>query len=210
MSITFPLTSLFTDHTIKTQDFKIFSRQEFSRTAGGMIVAKDYSRGLWMASFSSVVMNYADSMDLQALLQTLDGSVQMFEAHDTRRPYPRAHSSGVFGDTGVINSINANRKALTISGLDANFTLSRGDMFSFVHVSGGRSLHEVSETVQANGSGLTPEFECRPHLPDEAIPSMAVTLKKPVCNMLIEPQSVEYTEGASTLGTITFKAVQYL
>jgi len=210
MSITFPLSTLFTEHTIKTGTFTLKSRQEFSRTAGGALIAKDFSRAIWAAAFQSVSMNYDDATDLEALLQSLDGSVNTFVAHDTRRPYPRKYSTGQFNDDGVIGAINANRKALTVTGLDANFQLRRGDMLSFEHVTGGKSLHVISENVNADPSGDTPEFEVRPHLPVEAIATMAVSFKVPSCLMLIEPDSVEYTEGASTLGVVAFRGVQYL
>lgn len=213
MSIAFPVSNIFTDHTIKTQLFKLRSRQEFSQTQGGRLIAKDFSRAIWTANYQSVTLNYADAVDLEALLHAMDGTVNTFLATDTRRPYPRDHSDGSFNDTGQINSINGNNKALTISGLDANFSLSRGDLFHFTYTDNSEtiySLHEVSESVVADGAGLTPEFEVRPHLPSQAAATDPVVFKIPKCLMVLEPDSVTYTEGASTLGTVGFNGIQKL
>lgn len=213
MAISFPLTSLFTEHTIKTLQFKLMSRQEFSRTQGGRLIAKDFSRAIWMADYVSVALNYDDAIDLEALLHALDGSVNRFLGKDTRRAMPRAYPTGNFNDTGQIASINANRKALTLSGLDANFAINRGDRFHFTYSDNGEtiySLHEASEAVTANGVGVTAEFEVRPHLPDQAAITNPVVFKDASCLMVIERGSVEYSEGSSTIGTVSFKAAQVL
>lgn len=210
MSVTLPLTTLFSDHVLKTAQFKLMSRGEFSRQEGGRLISVSRHPAVWLATFTSTALSYDDAVDLEALLSTLDGSVHAFEAHDTRRPYPKNYPTGSFSDTGIINSINVNNKAMTISGLPANFVITRGDKLSFAHVAGGLSLHYAVESVTADGAGLTPEFEVRPHIPSSTTTSTPVVFKKPPCYMLVIPDTVEYSEGASTLGVVTFEAVQMI
>lgn len=211
MSITLPRTDIFSEHIIITDAFNLVSRQEFSRKTGGGILAKDFGRAVWSASFVSPMLDYDDAIDLETILQSLDGAIQLFTAHDTRRPFPKAYSDGIFGDTGVINSINGNNKAMTISALDANFILTRGDKLSYTYGPDNiLALHTVQESVTANGSGLTPEFEVRPHIPDEAVTTTAVIFKKPECFMVTVPGSVTFQPSASTLGKVVFKGIQHI
>lgn len=59
-------------------DFDLFFRQELSRTAGGMTIAKDFGTPLWKASFQSTVLHVNELDMWRARLKALDGSVQPF------------------------------------------------------------------------------------------------------------------------------------
>ena len=68
---------------------------------------------------------------------------------------------------------------------------------------------EVSETVTANGSGVTGQIEVFPHVPTGVAAGQGVTLKQPACKVIIQPGSHNpgtaqnvLTEGA------TFKVIQ--
>jgi hypothetical protein len=111
----------------------------------------------------------------------------------------------------VIASINANRKALTLSGLPAGYVITMGD---YLHVDYGtpsrRALLQASEGATANGSGVTGEFEVRPHLRPGIATALAVTLKKPAAKVKIVPGSVRIETVTTLLSQLRFTARQTL
>ncbi|QDP20660.1 hypothetical protein [Bradyrhizobium cosmicum] len=209
MSISFPLTDLQTLVPIASQSFPLVSRQELSRLASGVTIGKDLGSALWMPEFSTDTIDNDDAVAYEARLNSLDGVVNIFTAGDLRRLYPRSHADGVFNDTGVLASVNANNKALALSGLDPSFALSIGDYLAFDY-SGGRALHQVVEAVTANGSGTTAQFEVRPHIRPGFSLSAAVTLKKPKGYFMLVPGSVQASTNGPVSSVISFKAVQVL
>ena len=69
--------------------------------------------------------------------------------------------------------------------------------------------NEVSETVTADGSGVTPEFEIFPHVPVGLAVNDVVTLANPACKVFVMPGSFNpgsastfFTDGAA------FKAME--
>jgi hypothetical protein len=209
VSISFPRTDILTPFLFASQSLRLSSRQEFSRMGSGITIGKDLGPALWFADYTTVAMPNDDALVLEAKLNSLDGVIGTFEAGDIRRPYPRAHQDGIFGDTGVIHSVNANGKALSLSGLDAGMALSIGDYLSFDY-GGARALHQVVEAVVANGAGLTTEFEVRPHIRSGWSLSTAVTLKLPKGIFTLAPDSIASATAGPIDSTISFKAVQFL
>lgn len=209
MSISFPRTDILTPFLFANQSLRLSSRQEFSRMASGVTIGKDFGSALWMADYTTVAMPNDDALVLEAKLNSLDGVIGTFEAGDIRRPYPKAHANGAFGDTGVIASVNANNKALSLSGLNAGMTLSVGDYLSFDY-GGARALHQVVEAVVANGLGATSEFEVRPHLRPGWSLGTAVKLKLPKGVFVLVPDSIASATVGPMDSTISFKAMQFL
>ncbi|MCK1583274.1 hypothetical protein IVB03_27850 [Bradyrhizobium sp. 168] len=209
MSISFPRTDILTPFLFASQSLRLSSRQEFSRMASGITIGKDLGSALWFADYTTVALPNDDALTLEAKLNSLDGVIGTFEAGDIRRPYPKAHEDGVFGDTGIIHSVNANNKALSLSGLDAGMALSVGDYLSFDY-GGARALHQVVEGVVASGAGLTSEFEVRPHIRSGWSLSAAVKLKLPKGVFILIPDSVASATASPMDSIISFKAVQYL
>jgi hypothetical protein len=213
MTISFPRTDImsFCGYAPDAVPLRLTSRQESSRTAGGVTVAKDLGPALWFGSYVTTELDLDDMVSFEATLNSLDGSIQTFEAGDMRRPYPKAHASGSFNDTGVLNAVDSNNKAIKISGLDAGFVLSVGDYLSFTYGT-NRALHQVMESATANGSGLTPYFEVRPHLRVgwTLSPAISVTLKKPMGVFMLVPGSVNPQMRSGLSGSVAFQAVQYL
>jgi hypothetical protein len=209
MAITFPLTDILTAVGFADQVFQPVPRQEYSRLASGVTIGKDFGSALWFATYVTDVMRNDDAVAYEALLDALDGVIQPFEAFDLRRPNPRLYTDGS-ASNGVLNTVNANNKALSLSGLHAGQVVSTGDYLSFDYA-GNRALHRVQETVTANGSGLTVEFEVRPHLRAGWALSSAVNLKAPRGIFTLVPQSVTPKQASPpTFATLSFQAVQYL
>lgn len=209
MAISFPLTDIlsvgFADQT-----FQLQSRQELSRTAGGVITGKDLGPAIWLASYTTGPLANDDALAYEAKLNSLDGVIFTFEAADLRRPYPRAHPTGACND-GVLHSVNANNKAMSLSGLVAGQIVSAGDFLSFDY-GDSRALHQAMETVTANGAGLTAEFEVRPHIrPSFTLsPATVVKLKQPRALMVLSPGSVSSRPNGGIHSVISFEAVQFL
>lgn len=209
MSISFPRTDILTPFLFASQSLRLSSRQEFSRLASGITIGKDLGPALWLADYTTVALPNDDALTLEAKLNSLDGLIGTFEAGDIRRPYPKSHPDGVFGDTGVLHSVNANNKAISIGSLDAGMVLSVGDYLSFDYA-GARALHQVVEAVVASGAGLTSEFEVRPHLRAGWTVGAAIKLKQPKGVFTLLPDSISSATVGPMDSTISFKAVQYL
>lgn len=210
MAITFPLTGLMSlcEYSPSGRPWELVHRQEFSRTAGGRTIGKDLGGPLWAGGFSTIPLHIDDMLDVEAVLNSLDGVIGTFEARDLRRPYPREHADGVFNDTGVIQSVQ-NNKAISLAGLDIGFKISRGDYLHYDYA-GRRYLHQAMENATAVSGGTTALFEVRPHLPSNMVlsPAISVTFKNPsaICSLI--PGSVSKSMISGIHGTVSFQAVE--
>lgn len=212
MTISFPRTDIMSlvRYSADTQPLQLVSRQEQSRLASGATRGKDLGPALWLGNFTTAPLPNDDASAFEAVLDSLDGIIQPFEACDLRRNLPRAHPDGVCND-GVLLSVNANNKALSLSGLAAGQVVSVGDFLSF-DFGTNRALHRVAETVTANSSGETAEFEVRPHIrPGWTLsPATAVTLKNPRGIFVMLPGSVSPKTNGGLHTVVSFQAMQYL
>jgi hypothetical protein len=211
MAITFPRTDIMTtvDFSADTVPLQLLARQELSRTAYGRTIGKSLGSAIWLGEFTTVPLPNADALVFEAMLNSLDGVTGVFEAGDMRSAaqYPRAYPTGAFNDTGVLASVNANNKALALSGLDAGMQLSVGSYLSFTY-GDSRALHQVMEAVTANGSGVTSQFEVRPFLRAGWTVGAAVRLKSPRGLFTLQPGTLAARMNDSTSSVVSFKAVQ--
>lgn len=187
------------------------SRQEFSRQANGVTRGKDFGSAIWMATYTTGPLPNDDALAYEALLNSLDGVIQPFEAFDLRRPYPRAHPTGSGASDGVLLTVNDNNKAMSLSGLTSGQVISAGDYLSFTY-GDSRAVHQAMETVTADGSGETAEFEIRPYIrPGWTIsPATTVKLKNPRGLFSLMPGTVTSRSSGGIHSVISFQAVQYL
>lgn len=209
MTITFPRTDVLTAVGFANQqNFLPVPRQELGpQQANGVAYAIDFGSALWAAGYTSEAMLNDDAVDYEALLNSLDGVIQRFEAFDKRRPGPRMHKDGS-ANNGVLLTINDNSKAISLSGLKANQIVSRGDYLSWDYGT-NRALHQASETIVANGDGVTAEFEIRPHVREGVALGAAVNMRAPRGIFAILPSSVSSTTSGP-LTTITFQIGQVI
>ncbi len=140
---------------------------------------------------------------------TLENGLKTFWGYPMSRCYPILYpngswpTGGAFNGTATLASINANRKAISLSGLPAGFVLSVGD---YVSIAG--DLHQVMEPATANGSGVTGEFEVRPHLWPAAAVADPVSVKQPACLMAIVPGSLSSDAQMAGWGSVSFSAME--
>lgn len=194
MALSFPLstTAFFDLLKVRAVSPYLEFQQELSRQGSGGVIAKDLAPALWKADVSTVPLNDDDFNDIEAMIESLQGSINTFYLYDTKRRYPKSDPTGsiVGSNTVQINSVGGDNKSLTLKGLPASYTISRGDRFSFDY--GGtpsRAYHRALETVVANGSGVTPSFMVSPYLRPGAAADQVVTLKIPTALMQIVPGS---------------------
>ncbi|OCP04996.1 MULTISPECIES: hypothetical protein [unclassified Ensifer] len=195
--------------------FWLDGQEEFSGLGSGEFLAADLGPKIWKADVTITELRHADASEVQALIESMDGSIGTFYLYDIRKQYPRLDRGGVTlgAANPVIASIGANRKSLSVSGLPAGYVLSVGDLFHFDYGSNParRAFHRVAEVATANGSGITNPFEIRPHLKAGAAVGQAIKLVKPAPKMKIIPGSFDPGTGENVFTSgMRFQAQQTL
>lgn len=194
----------------------LHDQQEYSGLGSGETLIADLGPRLWKADVAFSTMSDDDAAALQADIETLDGGINEFYLYDPRKKFPRADPNGaILGSSNVqIAALGGNNKSLSVSGLPAGYVLSKGDLFHFDYGTSPvrRALHRIVEDVVANGVGLTPSFEVRPHFRTGVQTGLAVKLVKPAAKMKLVPGSFDPGMGSVGLGTsgIAFQAMQTL
>jgi len=208
MSITYPIDLLptFPGWTI---GFSLRYRQEQSTQASGRVIVKDMGSPLWTMRAMTKMLSPNALDKWRAELNKLENGLQTFKAYPMSRCYPQAYprgswpTGGAFTGTGIVTAVNANRKAISIQAVPAGFVLTVGD---YISIDG--DLHQVMEAATANGSGVTPQFEVRPHLWPAAAVADPVLVKQPACTMAIVPGSVTSDAQLNGWGSISFSAIE--
>jgi hypothetical protein len=192
-----------------TTGFALRWRQEQSTQASGRILVKDMGMPLWTLRAVTKVLSPNNLDAWRAKLASLENGLQAFWGYSMSRCYPIAYPHGTwptgaaFNGAAALGSINANRKAITLSGLPAGFVLSVGD---YVSIAG--DVHQVMEPATAAVDGATAEFEIRPHVwPGVATPK-TVLVKQPACLMVIVPGSVGSDAALNGWGSLSFQAIE--
>lgn len=212
MAITFPLSTDFLhDFPGWTLEFDLLWRQEQSRTAGGRTFVKDLGSPLWKMTAQSRPLQRPVLDYWKARFNVLENGFHTFRAFPKSRCYPIAYPGGSWptggsfsGITAAVNSINANRKAISLKQLPAGYTGKIGD---YIQIGTG-NLHQVAEDFTANGSGVTPQFEIRPHLWPLSAVNDAVSVYRPSCLMTLVPGSLSSSAELNGFGSINFQAVE--
>ncbi len=211
-AITFPRTDIMTlvDYAADTEPPRLARRDEFSRQANGRTSAKSFGSALWVASYVTKPLPNDLARAFEAAMDSLDGVIQTFEACDLRGTMPIAYPTGACND-GNLNSVNANNKMLSLKNLAANQIVSAGDYLSFTYGT-ARAYHRAAQTVTANGSGVTVEFEVRPFIrPGWTLsPLTAVKLKNPRGIFTLVPESLSARPAGALHTVLSFQALQYI
>lgn len=204
------LTNILTgDVGFADQAFDLVDRQEFgSRTQVGATLAKEFGSGLWLASYTTEALLNSDAVTYDALLCALNGAIGKFEAFDVRRPGPLINAGGT-ASNGQLAAVNANTKAVALSGLTPGQVVSVGDYLSWTYGT-NRALHRAQEPAVANEDGLTPQFEVHPHIRQGFELGSAVNLLAPRGIFKLVPGSKKTPMQGSKRGIISFQAGQWI
>jgi hypothetical protein len=194
-----------------TTGFDLAWRQEQSVQASGRVIVKDMGSPLWSCRGISKVLSPNNLDQWRARLTSLENGLATFLGYPLSRTYPILYPKGNWptggafsGTTANLASINANRKAITVSALPAGFSLSIGD---FLSLGGNVDLHQVMEPATA-AAGTTTEFEIRPGLWPTRTTGAAVSVYRPACLMAIMPGSIQTDSQISGWGSVSFAAVE--
>jgi hypothetical protein len=201
-----------------TTDFKLMSRDEFSRTAGGRTIPKNLGSPLWTLSATTTQLapNLLD--EWRARLDALENGVQTFKGWSRSRFFPIAYPEGSWptgvafnGLTATIFAVGLDNKSLRVDLLPHGFELRVGDMIQITRASDPvrYDLHRVMEATAADGDGVTGAFEVRPHLWPGVTVNDLVAVRRPWCPMAIAPGSISSpADPQSGYGTVSFQAIE--
>lgn len=205
MAVSFPVPLVDFADTIDVASgtFKLSESRKASISGRGEVFTREGGARRWEGMVSLTAAPNARAGYFDVLLDVLTGSGASALLYDHRRPYPILDPFGttLAASVVIIDSVPLSLKELTLSGLPAGYTLSRGDYLSFTYldVTGTQqwSLHRVVDiAVTASGAGVTPLFEIIPHLPEGiALVGTGVALKKPSCKVVLRPRSTEHSKG---------------
>lgn len=184
-----------------------------SGKGSGRIWQTELADPLWIVDIELDDATYTrDAKRYAARIRKLHGAQEAFFLYDPVSQYPASDPNGSVLGAAVVSiaSIGADSGSLSLTGLPAGYQLTDGDKFSLTYgVPTLYAFFEVSEPVVADATGTTPEFGIFPHIEPEIAAGMVVTLARPYCRMIIEPESHRpgrarrtLTEGAG------FRAIQ--
>jgi hypothetical protein len=198
---------------IETVTWSLGEDQELSGTGAGEQLAADLGPRLWSASCSTIAADIETIEGLRARFNTLDGAINAFYLFDPRRSYPATDPTGALlaGSTVTIQSIETNRKELTLAGLPAGFVLPQGTLLSVTAGAPARTaLLQLAAPVTANGAGVAGPVELRPHLRPWIAPAQEVALLKPVAKVKLVPRSLAVDQVTSVTHRLRFSVIQTL
>lgn len=216
MSVTFPLAAAdwFAKLPISQMKLDPVEHVVADMTGRGEWISDDVAPMLWQGEVTLGKMQAQEAAHASVMMDLLRPAGRLFWAYDTRRPAPRLDPLGTIlgASVPVIYALAGSRRELSLSGLPAGYVLSRGDYLGFSYGGGRRALHRVaSETVVANGAGVSPLFEVSTLIQPGAALTTTVRLIKPAIPVMRIPGSVS---GGTTRHTVTdgfnFKFVQTL
>lgn len=212
-ALTFPLAqaSLGDILPIQSVTWELARQQEISATGAGEMLVADLAPPLWEGSVSLRPLLHTEARALAAKLDALDGGMQSFFLANPLGWWPASDPGGtIYGAaTPVIESIEANRKELSFSGLPANYKLSAGDMFSVAY--GLRQgLYRLVADVTANGEGETAAVEVRPHLRPGVAATQAAVFSKPAAKVKVIPGSISQSFHSVNRTRLSFRVRQTL
>ena len=216
MSLSYPL-DLLDNFPGWSTEFDLLSRDELSRTAGGVTIQKNLGSPLWQGSYITRSLSPNQLDEWRARLNALENGQQRFKGYSLSRCYPIAYPNGSWptggdfdGVSATVYAIGSENKSLRVDLLPEGFEWRVGDMLQIKRGSTARrDLHRVMEAATASGGGITPEFEVRPHLwPGVAIDDL-VSVLRPWCPMMIVPGSVSSSADLQTgRGSVSFQAIE--
>ena len=183
MALTYPLSvaSFIKALPVSKITFHPTSNVSMGTTGAGEILTVGNGERLWEGRIMCDMdrwANYEADMALIREMEEVGGTFLMTPLHMER--------TGAAGAT--LSTVNG--RQVRFSGAGAGRVLKAGEYFSFAYGGGRYSLHQLSETVTADGTGLTPLGQVVPPVPASISTPQAVQFAQPVCKAIIRPKSV--------------------
>lgn len=217
MALSFPLNFL-PDFPGWSTQFDLQWRKEQSRQGNGATRKKDLGTPLWRAKYQTRDLFRPSDLDYwRAVLNSMDGGEATFRGYNIARSFPILYPNGSWptgvsfdGESATVHTVGVNNKSLRIDLLPAGYTISVGDFLSIEYGSPTKYfLCQAVESATADGSGVTPTFEVRPHLPVGLAVDGIVRVKRPFCEMTIDTDTLSIPANLIGRGAISFEATEY-
>lgn len=201
-----------------TSEFDLLFADEISRQQSGRTRVKDVGSGpLWRLRAQSYLLKPSEHRYWKARLHSLENGKGSFYGYDLAGCYPILYPNGTWptggsfsGASAQISSLNVDNKRIALKTLPAGYEISVGDYLAFDYGS-SRALHQAMEEATADGSGVTAQFEVRPHIRTGAAVDALVTVKRAAAVMMLLPGTLAMPADPNTaFGTISFEAIQVL
>lgn len=190
MALTFPLDLATFFGALKVAAFSIRLGEAslVGRTGGGELIRSDYGARLWQGSITIAPVANANVEDVAALVHVLQDSRASFLIYPLHRRKALLEASTA-EPMGQINSLPTDNRLLTLKGLPAGFKITRGDFLSFTYSSSPvrYALHQAVESITANGSGVTGQFEVIPPIRPGAAVDANVQTTRARCKAVMVP-----------------------
>lgn len=215
MALSFPLTSAQFMALIKVQSARFWLPDSVisEATEGGEIFSAARGPRLWQAEFSLVVRPHADVDRDEARLALLGMSGASFLAYDPRRTGPHADPLGTILGASTPKISSVGYRDIGITGLPASYPLRRGDYIGWTYGTSPTryALHRIVSDQTASAGGAITSVEVVPPVRPGLTVGTAITLKRPVCKMVLVPGSTSTGSGSGiTSGGASFRASQTL
>jgi len=111
----------------------------------------------------------------------------------------------------VLSALISGNREISLSGLPANYVLSRGDYLSWTYNGGRRALHRVVEPVTASAGGVATSFEVTPPVRPGSVTSTPVTLRRASCAAKLRAGTVQKGRSRRTVTDgMSFEFIQTL
>lgn len=183
MAITYPLPYVDFWEQLRWADRPVFVAQhnrKQSISGGGDIMSTIYGRPKWMINVNVSGGRHNRNLLQEADLMHVASRDGTILAYDLRRPFPENDPDGwkLNARDVTIKTKGSNNRSVSLQDVSPQFIVTKGDKMSVLYDTDKYFLFEAMETVQADGSGDTPEFEIWPYLPDALDVGDPVTMRK--------------------------------
>lgn len=207
MAISFPLpVEWFEQLCISELSFGVREQVIADMTGAGDWITDEVAPPVWQGEISLGEMDEEERGHAEVMFDLLRRPGATFMFYDKRRAYPKADPTGaILGSAQpAVAALSGDRFSLSISGLPAGYTLTRGDLL-VVKYSGRRSMHRVMTDHTAAGAVAT--VDVNPALPSATAIGDAILLKKPAIPCRVVPKSIR--DPRSRSGSSTGASLQF-
>lgn len=215
-----PLTQFIGRIPIETASLELGEAYEMNETGFGEILTAELGARLWQMKVNIRPGSYDEMEAVRSRLNMLRQPGRSFFVTPVPRDYPRFDPTGsILGATvPTLNSVSANMRDITLTGLPVGYRIFDGDYLSFQYGSNPvrYAFHQVliqspNGYTQANASGTTALFEITGNVRAGYALDTPVQLVKPYFKALIVPSSSNLGEtGRWQTRGISFSVIQTL
>jgi len=193
-------------------DWNLTSQDEYSGTGDSEALNHNLGSRLWMGDITTRAWPHLAARAVMSRVDMLDDGAIPFYLYNPLGCYPAYDPGGtkLGANVATIHTLSGNNKEMRLTGLPAGYVLTEGDLLAFDYDLTRRAMLRIAKTVTANGAGLTPLFEFRPHAPLGTAAAIVVTLIKPAAKVKLVSGSARMEQVAGTTSRIRLRVRQTL